>query len=109
MIVMDGTDIVETADVEGDPINIGSTVKYANTGTIGIVTELKVNEEGIWALLDTTQLYYQTSTLRLTQEHTHEVKQCKVTTGQTKEYLREQVKEAMALSLEDVSQVTGGG
>ncbi len=108
-MTMDGTYIIETADIEGDPINIGSTVKYINTGTIGIVTELKINEEGIWALLDTTQLYYQTSTLRLTQEHSHAPKQRKATTGQAKEYLKEQAKEAMALSLEDVSQVTGGG
>jgi len=48
-----------------EEISEGSIVRYAGTGTVGIVKVLKTEEDGErWALLDSTGLYYHLSTLQ---------------------------------------------
>jgi hypothetical protein len=51
-------------DLAGSPIMIGSMVLYSATGTRGTVTELMSDEEGTWALIDKTNLYYKTEVLK---------------------------------------------
>lgn len=47
-----------------EEIGEGSIVRYAGTGTVGIVKVLKTEEDGQrWALLDSTGLYYHLSRL----------------------------------------------
>lgn len=47
-----------------EEIDEGSIVRYAGTGTVGIVKVLKTEEDGQrWALLDSTGLYYHLSRL----------------------------------------------
>ena len=55
-------------DIRGREIKVGDYVKYINTGTIGEVTEIMEDEEGIWAFLDATELYYKIEFLELTDE-----------------------------------------
>ena len=55
-------------DIRGREIKVGDYVKYINTGTIGEVTEILEDEEGIWAFLDATELYYKIEFLELTDE-----------------------------------------
>lgn len=44
-------------------IREGSLVMYKGTGTVGLVKVLKEEEDGLWAFLDSTGLYYHLSTL----------------------------------------------
>jgi hypothetical protein len=44
-------------------IKEGSLVMYKGTGTTGVVKFLKDDEDGQWAFLDSTGLYYHISTL----------------------------------------------
>ena len=44
-------------------IGEGSLVMYKGTGTVGVVKFLKDEEDGRWAFLDSTSLYYHVSTL----------------------------------------------
>ena len=61
-------DETEAFDRNGQMIKVGDVVKYINTTTIGTVTEIMRDEEGVWALLDTTDLSYLTLMLELTDE-----------------------------------------
>lgn len=45
-------------------ISEGSLVMYKGTGTVGVVKVLKDEDDGQWAFLDTTGLYYHVSTLQ---------------------------------------------
>lgn len=40
-------------------IKVGSIVRYIGTGTVGKVKDVKVEDERNWALLDSSDLYYQ--------------------------------------------------
>lgn len=44
-------------------IDEGSLVRYSGTGTVGTVRVVKEEDGKKWALLDTTSLYYDVSTL----------------------------------------------
>ncbi|HWQ19176.1 MAG TPA: DUF2098 domain-containing protein [Methanotrichaceae archaeon] len=44
-------------------IDEGSLVRYSGTGTVGTVKVMKEEDGKKWALLDTTSLYYDVSTL----------------------------------------------
>ena len=51
-------------DSAGSPMHVGSIVLYSSTGTKGTVTEIISDDEGTWALVDKTNLYYRTSILK---------------------------------------------
>ena len=59
-------------DIRGREMKVGDYVKYINTGTVGEVTEIMEDDEGIWALLGSTELYYKIEFLELTDEVTKE-------------------------------------
>lgn len=59
---------LQVFDIRGKEIKVGDYVKYINTGTIGEITELMEDEEGVWAFLDSTELYYKIDFLELTDE-----------------------------------------
>jgi hypothetical protein len=42
---------------------VGDIVKYRNTGTVGKVMDIMEEGKKIWVLLDTSNLYYEQSTL----------------------------------------------
>lgn len=56
---------IEAFDQTGSPVKVGSNVLYGATGTRGIVVELLSDEDGIWALVDKTNLYYKTEILEI--------------------------------------------
>jgi Uncharacterized protein conserved in archaea len=55
-------------DIRGREIKVGDFVKYINTGTVSEVTEIMEDDEGIWAFLNATELYYKIEFLELTDE-----------------------------------------
>lgn len=102
-------DAPEVRDVNGELIEIGSKVKYLNTGTLGKVAEIIAGDDGTWVLLDTTRLYYKPETLILTTEEAVKERKLETSVEMTKDYLREMAEEAAARDLNEVSQFTGGG
>jgi hypothetical protein len=54
----------EFTDSAGNPLHVGSFVVYYPTGTRGTIIEMISDNEGSWALVDKTNLYYKTEVLR---------------------------------------------
>lgn len=52
-------------DARDKPINIGFQVRYVNTGSIGEVIELKIEDDVGWARLDKTGLWYVSTLLEV--------------------------------------------
>ena len=65
---MEASEPIVANDLYGQPIKVGTTVRYVTTRTLGKVKDLKVEEGKTWALLDSTQLYYDTHYLTVTDE-----------------------------------------
>lgn len=42
---------------------VGDIVKYRNTGTVGKIVDIMEEDKAVWALLDTSNLYYDMSAL----------------------------------------------
>lgn len=101
-------EVPETVDIDGKPINIGSNVRYINTDTIGVIEDIMTDEEGTWALLDSTQLYYRIDTLQITDKKFNKGKEHVLTEEETKELLIAR-SEAGQEKIEEVFQATGGG
>ncbi|MCL2549396.1 MAG: DUF2098 domain-containing protein [Methanimicrococcus sp.] len=59
---------LQTVDIHGRNIKVGDFVKYINTGTVGEILEMMEDEEGVWAFLSSTELYYKIDFLELTGE-----------------------------------------
>ncbi|WP_406655589.1 DUF2098 domain-containing protein [Methanolobus sp. ZRKC2] len=102
------TEILTASDINGEPITAGSIVRYINTGTVGRVTEVKKDEEGIWALVDSTGLYYKVETLVITDaSELKEETETTETASAAKEYMRRYG--SGGSDSVDIGQVTGGG
>jgi hypothetical protein len=102
----EGSDSVQAQDLNGTPITIGSYVLYLNTGTAGQVTELKQEEGTIWALVDTTGLYYNVQALVVTDASAVKIRKEREAGEINKDDLvRQQTPERIV----DIGQVTGGG
>jgi hypothetical protein len=59
---------VEAATREDKELLIGVHVRYSGTGSAGEVLALRSDDEGIWAKVDTTQLWYNSRYLELLDE-----------------------------------------
>ncbi len=98
----------EAFDLAGKPVKVGSNVLYGATGTRGTVTEIMSDEEGAWALVDTTNLYYKIEVLK-TIERTDEKElgEKQFTLGEVNQALEKQ-KEFVPVEM-DHSNVECGG
>jgi len=104
-------EVPETVDIDGKPINVGSNVRYINTDTIGVIEDIMTDDEGTWALLDSTQLYYKIDTLQITEMASTKGKDRVLTEEETKELLKARSEALLSQEKieDDVSQLTGGG
>nr|WP_209622341.1 DUF2098 domain-containing protein [Methanolobus bombayensis] len=94
--------------MDGDPVEVGSVVRYINTGTVGRAIELKKDEEGIWVVIDSTGLFYKPETLVIADESELKGEMKERTSAEAAEsYMRSYGAENEAGY--DISQVTGGG
>ncbi len=66
---MEASQPIVASDLYGHPIKVGTMVRYITTRTLGKVTDLKVEEGKTWAQVDSTQLYYDTHYLTVTDDH----------------------------------------
>lgn len=89
-------------------IKEGSLVRYNGTGSVGVVKVVKDEDDGLWALLDSTGLYYHTSTL----EPIEKIPERKELTGYSLEDLEGKMKahkEMMdSAKMQDENLETGG-
>lgn len=96
------------SDSLGTPLHVGSYVLYEATGTKGYVTELMSDEEGTWALVDKTDLYYKTEVLTVVEKvEEKEIEEKAFTREEVGERL-EKEKEAAPTEMSDVSVESGG-
>lgn len=63
---------MEVADARGKHILKGSHVRYTGTGSAGEVLDVKSDEEGTWAKIDTTDLWYNSEFLELINQREYE-------------------------------------
>lgn len=99
---------LKASDMSGNPLKIGSFVEYVNTGTKGTVTEIISDDEGVWALIDKTNLCYKPDVLRIiSRVEEKELAEKILSREEINEALEKQT-EATALESGEGSQVGGG-
>ena len=107
---MNDSEIIEAYDINGTVIEIGARVKYINTDTVGVVTDIKRDSDGEWALVDKTDLYYNVEALEVTDaEIKADVGEHKATAADAAQYLKNRAEAIGAQKVEDVASSTGGG
>lgn len=96
-------------DSIGNPLDIGSFVLYYPTGTKGHVTEIMKDKEGVWILLDKTDLYYRTDIITVIGKTKDKEIGEKIFTREDMSTVLEKEKEAAKVSeMGDVSLESGG-
>lgn len=99
---------IKVSDSAGNPLNVGSFVLYVPTGTKGNVTEIVSDEEGTWALVDKTNLYYKTEVLTTIRQVEEKDLGEKIFTREEVNEVLEKQKEAPTAEMSDVSVESGG-
>ncbi len=99
---------IEVCDSAGNPMQMGSFVIYAPTGTKGNVVEIMSDEEGTWALVDKTNLYYKAEVLTLVKKVEEKELGEKLFTREEVSEKLEKEKEAVPTEMSDVSVESGG-
>ncbi|MDO9096625.1 MAG: DUF2098 domain-containing protein [Candidatus Methanoperedens sp.] len=99
---------IKVSDSAGNPLNVGSFVLYVPTGTKGNVTEIVSDEEGTWALVDKTNLYYKTEVLTAIRQVEEKDLGEKIFTREEVNEVLEKQKEAPTAEMSDVSVESGG-
>lgn len=77
---------MEAVDICGQLLTKGAYVRYAGTGTVGNVSDIKVIDEETWAKIDITDLWYKSNTLQTVSKVEKTAREV------SKEELREKVK-----------------
>ena len=100
---------LKASDITGNPLKIGSLVEYVNTGTKGTVIEIISDEEGLWALIDKTNLCYKPEVLRIiSSADEKELAEKILSRKEINEALEKQIEAAKSLESGEGSQVGGG-
>ncbi|MCX9085275.1 MAG: DUF2098 family protein [Candidatus Methanoperedens sp.] len=100
---------LKVSDITGNPLKIGSLVEYVNTGTKGTVTEIISDDEGLWALIDKTNLFYKPEVLKIiSSTEEKELVEKELSRAEINEALEKQIEAAKSLESGEGSQVGGG-
>jgi len=99
---------IKVSDSAGNPLHVGSFVLYTNTGTKGNVIEIVSDEEGTWALVDKTNLYYKTEVLKIINPFEEKELGEKILTREEVNEVLEKQKDASNAEMSDVSVESGG-
>ncbi|MFA0834279.1 DUF2098 domain-containing protein [Methanobacterium formicicum] len=59
---------MESVNPKNKEILVGSHVRYSGTGSAGEVLSVRSDEDGVWAKMDTTELWYNSRYLELLNE-----------------------------------------
>src|SRR5574341_232119 len=99
---------IEVCDSAGNTLHVGSFVLYSPTGTKGHVTELMSDEEGTWALIDKTNLFYRIDVVTVIKRVEEKELGEKAFTREEVSETIEKEKEAAPAEMSDVSVESGG-
>ena len=100
---------LKASDIAGNPLKIGSFVEYINTGTQGTVTEIISDDEGVWALIDKTNLYYKPDVIRIIKTvDEKELREKTFSREEINEALEKQKESSKLAEMGDVSLESGG-
>jgi hypothetical protein len=92
---------MEVADARGKNILKGSHVRYTGTGSAGEVLDIKSDDEGTWAKIDTTDLWYNSEFLELINQR--EYQRIKLRGKRLKESAGTEAEQETSTSKEDVA------
>lgn len=92
---------MEVADARGKNILKGSHVRYTGTGSAGEVLDIKSDDEGSWAKIDTTDLWYNSEFLELINQR--EYQRIKLRGKRFKESAGTEAEQESSKSKEDVA------
>ena len=87
----------------------GDFAKYRNTGTVGKVLEVEDRPNGQWVLLDTYNLYYDSTTLDPADESEYKVKGPQETTLDQQLEQVQKLKEQIEEAEKTISRITPSG
>ena len=90
-------------------MKVGDFAKYRNTGTVGKVMEIMDKPEGQWGLLDTYDLYYDSSTLEPASESDYKVKRLEEQSLDQQMEQVDRLKGQIEDSMEAISRITASG
>jgi hypothetical protein len=99
---------IKVSDSAGNPLHAGSFVQYINTGTKGNVIEIVSDDEGTWALVDKTNLYYKTEVLKIINPVEEKELSEKILSREEVNEVLEKQKESGNAEMSDVSVESGG-
>lgn len=100
---------LKASDIAGNPLKIGSFVEYVNTGTKGTVIEIISDDEGVWALIDKTNLCYKSEVLRIIRTvDEKEVREKTFSREEINDALEKQKESSKLAEMGDVSLESGG-
>ncbi len=99
---------IKASDLTGNPLHVGNFVEYINTGTKGNIIEIVSDEEGTWALIDKTNLYYKTDVLRIVIKEKEKELEEKIFSREEINEVLEKAKDASKAEMSDVSLESGG-
>ncbi|MHC1630984.1 MAG: DUF2098 domain-containing protein [Methanotrichaceae archaeon] len=90
-------------------IKEGSVVRYSGTGTTGVVKVLKTEDDGKWAFLDTTGLYYHVNTLELIDRMPERKEMRGRTLEEFEKLMKEEKEQLTKIAMREEECETGGG
>jgi len=100
------TEVITAIGRNDKPISVGDVVKYVNTDTISRVNEIKEDEQGVWVLLEATNLWYKDETLEPTDIELKEKEEKKEFKA---EEIREKLESTKDISSSSFDGITGSG
>lgn len=104
---MAGAEVITAVGRNKKPIKAGDAVKYVNSDTVSRVTEIKKDEQGnVWALLESTELWYREETLELAEIKAKETEEEVITAEELEERFR---KNRETMQTFDLGKAGGGG
>lgn len=104
---MAGAEVITAVGRNKKPIKAGDAVKYVNSDTVSRVTEIKKDDQGnVWALLESTELWYREETLELAEIKAKETEEEVLTAEELEERFR---KNRETMQTFDLGKAGGGG
>lgn len=56
---------MEACDIRGETVSIGSYARYGGTGTVGQVSDIKIENNSTWAKFNENSLWYSLDTIEV--------------------------------------------
>ena len=107
---MEDSKAIEALDINGDAIVLGTVLRYVNADTVGRAVDIKEDDDGIWVLLDVTDLYYNVEALVIADESALKtIHDEEKSDFNAKEYSKNTKRFESEIFADDIGQITGGG